>query len=255
MSGKGPGIAVQLYSVRDDCAKNFAGTLKAVAKMGYEGVEFAGYYGKSAQELRKMLDDLGLKAAGTHIGLDTLMGGELEKTAEFNRIIGNSFLIVPGLAPERISSISAWKETAKIFNGIAAKLKPLRMYTGYHNHIIEFKASEGQLPWDAFFSNTDASVVMQLDTGNAMHGGVKAGEILDFVKRYPARALTVHLKEFSQSNDKALLGEGDVMWKDLFKMCETIGGTMWYIVEQESYAYPPLECVEKCLQNYKRIHG
>ena len=83
-----PGIALQLYSVRDDCARDLPATLAAVAKMGYEGVEFAGYHGRSAKELRQLLDDLGLRCCGTHIGLHTLLGEELPRTVEFNRIDG-----------------------------------------------------------------------------------------------------------------------------------------------------------------------
>ena len=97
-------IALQLYSVRNDSAKDFAGTVRKVAKMGYEGVEFAGYHGKSAKELRALVDDLGLKVAGTHIGLDTLLGDEFKKTVEFNEALGNRYLIVPGLAEERRNS-------------------------------------------------------------------------------------------------------------------------------------------------------
>src|SRR5437764_13789952 len=97
-------IALQLYSVRKDCEQDLPGTLKAVAKMGYDGVEFAGYYGRSAQELRSMLDDLGLKCCGTHTGLNTILPEELERTAEFNRTLGNRFLIVPGLSAERRAS-------------------------------------------------------------------------------------------------------------------------------------------------------
>lgn len=243
-------IALQLYSVRDDCAKDLLGTLKAVAKMGYAGVEFAGYYGRTAQELKKMLDDLNLKCCGTHIGLDTLLGDELEKTVEFNKTIGNKFLIVPGLAPERISSREAWLETAGIFNKIAERLKPLGMLTGYHNHHIEFQPLDGEMPWDTFFKNTSKDVVMQLDTGNALHGGA---DPVPFLKRYPNRALTVHLKEYSSGYNNALIGEGDVKWDVVFDLCENHGGTQWYIVEQESYAFPPLECVDKCLQALRKM--
>lgn len=77
-------IGLQLYSIREDCAKDLPGTLAAVSKMGYDGVEFAGYHGRTAKELRKMLDDLGLKCCGTHIGLDTLLGDALKASAEFN---------------------------------------------------------------------------------------------------------------------------------------------------------------------------
>jgi len=238
-------IALQLYSVREDCERDLPGTLEAVAKMGYEGVEFAGYYGRSAKELRAMLDDLGLVAVGTHTRLDTLLGDQLAETIEFNRTLGNRFLIVPALPEERRNSRQAWLETASTFNEIAERLAEEGMVTGYHNHHIEFTPMDGELPWDTFFGNTRQDVVMQLDTGNALHGG--ADPIL-FLERYPGRADTVHLKEYSQVNPKALIGEGEVHWEDVFRLCETIGGTEWYIVEQESYAYPPLECVNRCLR-------
>ena len=243
-------IALQLYSVRENCAKDLPGTLKAVAKMGYEGVEFAGYHGRSAAELRQMLDDLGLKCAGTHLGLETLLGDELAKTVAFNRAIGNKFLIVPGLAEQYRNSRAAWRKTADIFNGIAQKLAAEGMFTGYHNHHIEFTPMDGELPWDTFFGNTRKEVVMQFDTGNAMHGG---GEATPFLKRYPGRALTIHLKEFSKTNDKAVIGEGDIPWKEIFQLCETSGATQWYIVEQESYSHPPLACVDVCLKNLKKM--
>ena len=97
-------IGLQLYSVREDCQKDLPGVLKEVARMGYAGVEFAGYYGYSATDLRKMLDDLGLKCCGTHTGLPTLLGEELPKTIEFNQTLGNKFLIVPGLPKEPASA-------------------------------------------------------------------------------------------------------------------------------------------------------
>jgi sugar phosphate isomerase/epimerase len=94
---------------------------------------------------------------------------------------------------------------------------------------------------------------MQLDTGNAMHGGVSADEILEILKRYPGQAKTVHLKEFSSTNPKAILGEGEVKWKEVLTLCDTVVGTEWLIIEQESYAYAPIECVRKCLENLKAI--
>ena len=243
-------IALQLYSVRDDCQRDLAGTLAAVAKMGYPGVEFAGYYGRSARELRRLLDDLGLQVAGTHIGLETLQGDDLARTVEFNRELGNRFLIVPGLAEEHRSSRAAWQRTAGLFNELAARLAPHGMQTGYHNHHIEFTPLEGELPWDTFFANTRPEVVMQMDTGNALHGGA---DPVPFLERYPGRATTVHLKEYSGAYNQALIGEGDVRWAEVFRLCESTGATQWYIVEQESYAYPPLECVERCLRNLERM--
>ena len=122
------------------------------------------------------------------------------------------------------------------------------MFTGYHNHNIEFTEMDGELPWDIFFGATDERVVMQVDTGNALHGGA---DMVPYIERYPGRALTVHLKEYSATDDKVMIGEGDVRWDDLFRLCESVGKTEWYIVEQECYRIPPLETVDGCLKALK----
>ncbi len=244
-------IALQLYSVREDCQTDLPATLRAVAEMGYEGVDFAGTYGYEAEEIRSLLDDLGLQTAGCHTGLDTLLGDELAQTAAFNQILGNKYLIVPWIPEERRDSRDAWLRTADLFNQIAAELEPFGMYTGYHNHHVEFEPyADGLTPWDVFFTHTDPRVVMQIDIGNALHGG---GDPVAYLRRYPGRALTVHLKEHAAGKDEVLLGEGDVDWSTVFEVVEDQGATEWYIVEQETYPYPPLESVHRCLQNLKRM--
>jgi sugar phosphate isomerase/epimerase len=247
--GKIP-IAVQLYSVRFECEKDLPGTLEKVGKMGYQGVEFAGYYKRTAAELRKMLDANGLKCAGTHIGLETLMGDQLAGTIEFNKTIGNKLLIVPGLPEKRTASKQAWLETAQLFNEIADKVKPHGMRVGYHNHQIEFKPLDGELPWDTFFGHTKKEVVMQVDVGNALEGG---GDPIPYLKKYPGRQASIHVKEFSKTNPKAFVGEGDVKWKDVFDMLEKSGGVEWYIVEYEVQGVPPLEAIDACLKNLRKM--
>jgi sugar phosphate isomerase/epimerase len=247
--GKIP-IALELYSVRKECAQDTEGTIKAVAKMGYQGVEFAGFYGKDAKTLRKILDDCGLKCCGSHTPLPDLLGDKLPKTIEFNQTLGNKFLIVPGLPKDRTASRQAWLDTAKLFNELSDKVAPQGMRVGYHNHTIEFKALDGELPWDTFFGNTKKEVIMQFDTGNAMHGG---GDATVFLKKYPGRAVTVHCKPFSHAKPDALIGEDELPWKDIFLLCETIGNTEWYIVEYERPSMPALEAVEKCLQAMKQM--
>jgi len=247
--GKKIPIGLQLYSVRNECEKDLPGTVAAVGKMGYKAVEFAGYYGRDAKTLRKLLDDLGLKCCGTHIGLETLLGDSLPKTIEFNQTLGNKFLIVPGLAEKYHNSRKAWQETADLFNELAEKVKPQGMRVGYHNHTIEFQPMEGELPWDTFFGRTKPAVVMQFDTGNAMAGG---GDATVFLAKYPGRAATVHIKPFSKAKPNALIGDDELPWPEIFRLCETKGGTEWYIVEYESDAYPPLVSVEKTLQVLKK---
>ena len=116
-------IALQLYSIREDCARDLEGSIKAVAEMGYEGVEFAGYYQRGADELKSLCDAHGLQIVGTHIGLDTLQGDALEETVEFNKTLGNRYLIVPGLSEERRNSRAAWLETAGLFDEIAGNVQ------------------------------------------------------------------------------------------------------------------------------------
>ena len=243
-------IGLQLYSVRHECERDLPGTLAEVARMGYDGVEFAGYYGYSAEDLRKLLDDLDLKCCGTHIRLDTLLGDELPKTVAFNKTLGNPYLIVPGLAEERRNSRAAWQGTARIFNDIAAKLRPQGMFAGYHNHHIEFQPMDGELPWDTFFGGTAKDVVMQLDTGNARDGGADPGE---FLAKYPGRALTVHLKEYSATNPAAYVGEGEEDWARVFGLCESIGKTKWYIVEYEVPGASALTAVARCVENLRKM--
>ncbi len=245
-------IAVQLYSVRDDAAADLPGVLAAIKEMGYEGVEFAGYYGHSAETIKKLLDDNGLQCCGSHIGIQTLLPTVIEAAIEFNRTIGNKYLIVPGLPHEYTATREAWRRTADTMNEISDLLTPLEMQTGYHNHTIEFLPLDGELPWDTFFGNTKPEVVMQFDTGNAMHGGADAPP---FLERYPGRAKTVHLKEYSKGEKgyEVLIGEGDMPWDRIFQLCETTAGTEWYIVEQEGADHPPMKCIDLCLQNLKKM--
>jgi sugar phosphate isomerase/epimerase len=239
-------IGLQLYSLREESKKDFGETIKKVAGMGFEGVEFAGYFGKSAKEVRKMLDDSGLKAFGTHLGIEALLGDEFQKTVDFNLAIGNKYLIVAGLSGEYTSSKADWLKAADAFNGIAGKLKAHHLQTGFHCHHDNFVPREGEPGWDIFFKNTNPEVVMQLDSGNAMEGGA---DPLELVKRYPGRTSTIHLKDFSKTKKDVLLGEGEMKWKDLLELCSTVGKTEFYIVEQERYPYPPLESVKRCLDS------
>lgn len=240
-------IGLQLYSLRDIAGRNVPGTLEAVATMGYRGVEFAGYYGLKAKELRKILDRNGLECCGTHLSIDNLTGDALKKTVEFNKILGNKFLMVSWLPPEQMGSLASVIDLAKTFTERAEKVKEDGMRVGYHAH--DFKPVADRLPWEVFFANAGPSVAMQLDTGNCMSGG---GDPVAILKKFPHRAATIHLKEYGGPK-YAVIGEGDVRWKKIFDLCETTGDTEWYIVEQESSRGSPLESVERCLENLRKM--
>lgn len=252
-AGKKIPVGVQLYSVREACAKDLPGTLKSIKKIGYSGVEYAGYYGKTAKELRKMMDDEGLKCYGTHTGLETLRGDELKKSIEFNQILGNRYLICPWM---QARNADEWKALADEFNKMSEivakeKVGDKRMYVGYHAHAHDFDKFGEKRAWDIFFGGTVDDVVMQLDTSNCLAGGADPIAVL---KQYPKRGLTIHLKEHGGSSDSAI-GEGEVKWAEVFKLCEENKVTEYYIVESEKGANPEasINDVRRCFEGLKKM--
>ena len=243
-------VGLQLYSVREACAKDLPGTLKAIAKMGYTGVEFAGFHGRSAEELRRLLDENGLKCYGAHVAPESLVGDNLKKTVAFNKTLGNKLLMLLGNPLEPCDTRAKIIEVAKTFSDIAKRLAPYKMTVGYHNHESEFKSVEGDLIWNIFIANTDKRVAIQFDTGNALEGGVQAAP---FLAKHSRRLLSVHVKDYSSTNPKALLGEGDEHWTEVLPLILKKGGVRWLIIEQNNYPYPPLESVERCLRNFEKM--
>ncbi len=252
--GNGPRpVGVQLDSVRDSCSRDLPGTIAAVAQMGYQGVEFAGYYSYKAADLRKMLDDNGLKCCGTHTAMDTLSDANLGATIEFNLTLGNKYLIVPYLAIEGPDAKDQWLRIADRFNVLTEKVKTAGMWVGYHSHLNDFKPVDGQVPWDILFARANPDVVMQMDTSNAASAGA---DPVTYLKRYPGRSRTIHIKEYSATNRNAILGEGDVKLADIFALCENSGTTEWYIIEEEAKTNnPPMTVIDLCLKNYRRMRG
>jgi sugar phosphate isomerase/epimerase len=224
-------VGVQLYSVRENCKTDFLGTIAAIAQIGYAGVEFAGYWGRSAREIRRMLDDNGIVACGSHTPHEMVQPDKLQATIEFNQTIGNRFIIVPDMSG---SSRQFWLDRAREFNGLAAQLHPVGLSIGYHSHWHDFKQVEGQMPWDIFGENTDADVILQLDTSNCCDGGA---DPLTELEKFPGRTRSIHIKP-NGGGPEAVIGEDKINWPAIFKWCQTRGGTQWYVVEHESSKDP-----------------
>jgi len=240
-------IALELYSVRNELPKDFAGVLKKIGEMGYQGVEFASLQERTQKDpkaLRRLLDDCGLKCCGTHTPLQTLQGDALKVTIDLHKTLGNKFLICPSLSAK---DAAGWTNLAKRFNDIAARCKEQDMFVGYHSHAGDYKKFDGKTSWEIFFDNTNPEVIHQLDVGNTLSGG---GDPIAMLKKYPGRTKSCHLKDHGGHKDAAI-GEGEIDWKTLLDTFETVGGTEWYIVEYE--AANPLEKIKTCLDNLHKM--
>ncbi len=244
-SGKKIPVGLQLYSLRNECQKDLPAMLAAVSKIGYRGVEFAGYHGRSAKELRQMLDDNGLVACGTHTPYESVLEAKLKETIEFNQVIGNKFLIVPWMTGK---TKQEWLDKAKLFNELADKVKAEKMWVGYHAHAHDFQKFDGESAWDLFFGTTKAAVIMQLDTSNCCEGGADPVAVL---KKYPGRARSIHLKA-NGGGPEAVIGEDKVDWKAVFEFCESKGKTQWYVVEHET-SKDPLDAVKRNFEALKKM--
>jgi len=238
-------VAVQLYSIhkyikgKDGLAK----ALQEVAKIGYKGVEFAGYYGASADELKKMLADAGLVACGTHVGRAEFGPDKIKATCEFNLAYGNSFICCPGGGnfPGKGENLDDFmKMLVDYYNTAAETAATYGCKIGLHNHKGEFerKLSNGQTYWDYFFSQTADNVCMEQDVGWTTAAG--RDPCIQYAK-FPHRSPTLHAKENGMGSKKfdAILGQpGDgavgVAWDRLFPVTDA-DGVKWYVVECERH--------------------
>lgn len=243
-------IGLQLYAVRGEFTRNVPDTLKTVARLGYQAVEFWGYAGTpnvfqdySAKQLRKLLDENNLKCCGMHLALKAIEEAQLAATIENNKILGNRFLIVAS-AKKEMGTLDGVKTLAAKLNEAHEKCAPHKMRVGYHAHGFDFAKLEGQPAWDRLFSQTRPEVVMQLDVGNCLGGG---GDPIATLKKFPGRALSLHLRQHAEKTF-----ESDY-YKEIFQLAETTGNTQWYVVEEGGEGGNGFDVPEKSLATLRRL--
>jgi sugar phosphate isomerase/epimerase len=248
---------LELYSVRDELAKDLTGTVSAVAKMGYKNVEFyAPYFSWTAdyaKQVRKLLDDLGITCLSTHNGASSFAPENLDKAIELNSILGCKYVVMASAG--RVEGLDGWKAVAGKLNTGAEKFKTARLRAGYHNHQVEFRPIDGVRPIEVLAKNTDKGVMLQLDVGTCLEAG---SDPVAWIRQNPRRINSMHCKDWSPDPEKGykvLFGEGAAKWKDIFAAAEKTGGIEYYLIEQEGSAYPALETVERCLANFRKIHA
>lgn len=247
-------VGLELYSVRDALTKDLHGTVRAVAKLGYEYVEFySTYYSwttEAAKDVRKLLDDLGLRCPSTHNGAEALAPDGLQKAIELNQILGSKYIVMASAG--RVSGADGWKGVAERLGAAAEKLKPLGMAPGFHNHRTEWEPVDGLRPMDILASNTPEDVVLQLDVGTCVQAGA---DPVEWIQKHPGRTRSIHCKDWSPDRGFAvLLGEGASPWAKIFEAAESRGGVECYVIEQEEGpAEEQLLRAERCLANWKKL--
>ncbi|MFC3115914.1 sugar phosphate isomerase/epimerase family protein [Cellvibrio fontiphilus] len=251
-----PQLSVQLWSIKDDVAKDFEGTLKKLKAMGFQGVEFAGNFGPYANDpkgLKAFLDKTGLKASAAHVPFEKLNAENFDATVAFYKAIDCKYLIIP--MDMRAFTTDGAKEVAADLAAIQTKLTPHGMHTGYHNHEGEMLGEMGKTPWDVIGGNTSQAVVLQQDVGWTEVAGK---DPIAFIKAYPGRTITTHYKASAPkpgNTEHPIIGQDTTDWKALIEANKTYGGTLWLVVEQESYpeGMTPMQSVEASLKGLQKV--
>ncbi|MFY0758901.1 sugar phosphate isomerase/epimerase [Metabacillus dongyingensis] len=238
-------IGLQLYTLRDELSKDFISTLRKVADIGYQGLEFAGYGGLQPEELKDVLEQLNIKSLGSHVSIDRLKHA-LDEEININRFIGSEYVVCPGLPLEMRNSLDAIKETALLFTEYGMKFAEHGIQFCYHNHSFEFEEKiADELLFDRLMNAASEKFMgIELDVCWVYNAGY---DPLIYLKEYNGRIPLLHVKDIIHAGTKAAetveLGKGEM---DLIPILDAAvkNKVQWLIVEQDECSNPPLECVE-----------
>jgi sugar phosphate isomerase/epimerase len=253
-------VGVQLYTVRRECEKDFEGTLKQVAAIGYQHVEVYDFYGKTVADVRKLLDADGLKTPSGHWLLPKLKKN-LAKCIEEAQTLGCEYLVMPILdAPER-KTLDQFKRHAEFFNKVGGQCKKANLQFAYHNHNFEFKTFGDVMAYDELLRLTDPELVkMELDC----YWTTRAGkDPVEYLQKYPGRFPLLHIKDAMPGAPTATeleegrgyfteVGRGTIDWKRIFRAAAT-SGMKHYYVEQDECDGSPLESIRISYEYLKKL--
>jgi len=244
-------IGVQLYTVRGEMAKDFEGSLQKVAGIGYKEVEFAGYYNKTPNEVKAILDRHGLSAPAAHAPLTDIQT-KLDATIESAKAIGHRFLICPYLDAKDRRTLDDYKRHAETFNRAGEACHKAGIQFGYHNHDFEFEAKDGKLPFDVLLAETDKNLVkMELD----LYWISKAGQNpLAYLEKYPDRFALFHVKEMDNTPKQGIteVGRGVIDFKTIFAKAPR-GAIKHYFVEQDTTPGSPFDSIKVSFDYLKQL--
>lgn len=248
-------IGLELYSVRNDLEKDLAGTVRQVAKMGYQCVEFySPYYDWTpgdARKVRREMDSLGIRCYSTHNDPKSFTPEGIGKAMELNNILGTRYIVMASAG--EVATLDGWKQVAETLDTANHTMAARGLHAGYHNHDLEWKPVDGQKPIEVLAANTDKSIMLQLDVGTCLETG---NDPVAWIRKNPGRIRSLHLKNWSPKGGyKVLFSEGVAPWKKIFAAAESVGGVEYYLIEQEGSRYSEMKTVDLCLQEYRKLRA
>lgn len=243
-------IGVQLYTVRAEMAKDFDGSLKKIAELGFKEVEFAGYYNRTPQQIKTLLTQLGLDSPSAHVPLADLRNN-LPKAIEAAKVIGHKYIVCPFLMPNE-RTLDHYKQLFATLNKAGAECKKAGIQLAYHNHDFEFTAIDGKLPYDLLLAETDKNLVkMELD----LYWIVKANQDpLAYMSKHPDRFALFHVKDLDKTPNRGIteVGHGVIDFKTIFAKAPK-GAIKHYLVEQDVCPGSPFDSLKFSIDYLKKL--
>lgn len=243
-------VGLQLYTVRNEMAKDFEGSLKKVADLGYKEVEFAGYYNRSPKDVKAILDRYGLVSPSAHVPLKDVQS-QIEASIEGARTLGQKFLICPYLEDKDRKTIDDYKRHAETFNKAGEACQKAGIQFGYHNHDFEFEKKGAETPYDFLLAHTDKNLVkMELD----LYWITKANQDpLAYLAKYPGRFVLLHVKDLDKTPKRGIteVGNGVIDFKTIF--AKAGGGVAHYFVEQDVCPGSPFDSIKISIDHLNQL--
>jgi sugar phosphate isomerase/epimerase len=243
--------ALELYSIRELMEKDVPEALAHTAEAGYDGVEFAGFFGMPSQKIKDKLDELGLETCGSHTGWD-LLTGNIKEVFEYNAVLKNKNIILPYISEEYRKSAEGWADTARKFNEIGQKCRDAGFNFAYHNHSFEFEKFDTVSGYEILAENVDPRYVkLQPDLGWVAFAGENVG---NFLETYKDLIINIHVKQFKKagSHEATEVHKGMVNYPPIIKKCIGLG-IEWFIIEQEGFDIPMLQSIKENCTELKKM--
>lgn len=238
-------IGIQLYTVRDRMAEDVPGTLQAIAEIGYDEVEFAGYFDHTPAEVKGFLDDVGLISPSAHVSIDDIRTSP-EQLIETAHTLGNGYIALGWLAPEERGTLDQYRGHIELVAAFAEQCRDAGLQFAWHNHDFEFIELEGQRPMDMILERTDADLVqVELD----LYWSTKANvDPFGYFERYPGRFPLCHVKDMAADTSMVDVGDGTIDFATIFAASELAGFNHYYVERDDS-----TETLQTASNSYRAI--